>query len=598
MTGEVLGRQRPVQSATPSSSAGQPDLDTVYQELLAGKPEDFYEQAGQIDRILDQMADGAGQFGNHSRNLEEVWKGAGWAGYSAAMDWLSSHLDQLTQSLRTPGYGSLLRQTGDVLASGQRRIRDLKSQRDQQAAGDPAGAATDAHRYDYLAQQIMQDVRSSYVRIGGQFAHLPDYTSQGNRTWSAGNPPPPEVTDPSVVWSGTAVDPGGSPVATEPGNFHFTSIGPGPAVFTGPALGRNMSISDVHRFDRAVAGPDARDRDGGPLSERMPVNGVLGSPKLTATPTEKGEFGPSAGPPRETYSVRGGVLRSVETQSRQRDSHPAQGSDTHHSVETQSTQPIELDSYRAQGDTHHSVETQSTQRSGEVPAEQPSSETPAVAVVGGGGVPGTPPPPRPTRPPDGKKTSSSKDDGAKTTPANPATAVAPATPATPASHAPATQSATTTSGTVHLPVPPDPGTATGSATTAPADPAIHITGASTAPAVVQHSGATGAPSATPDPSSAHQVTLAGHTSTVDGAVHTSAQPADTAGGYSMSPSMMPAMAMNAAQLAAADRQRVAMFRADLGEWGPGSGLAGALGRPEPPSPPEPEPEPPEGQKNG
>lgn len=177
MSGDELGRPR----TTPQPSATtQLSLDQAYQQLFAGSPDNFYKQAQLVDATVVSLQDDLDKFANQLRNVEEVWSGAGADSYGEIAGELSGYIGGLLWTLRNPDYAALLRQAGDALASAQQRIADLKTQRDKDIAANPANAASDQVRYDYLAQQVMQSVYDSYVQVGDQIGNLPAYTAKGN----------------------------------------------------------------------------------------------------------------------------------------------------------------------------------------------------------------------------------------------------------------------------------------------------------------------------------------------------------------------------------------------------------------------------------
>lgn len=399
MTGSVLGRPETVDPLTPPDTSTQVNLDTAYQELMDANPNDFYDQAGTFDTIANQLSDHAGQFGNQVRNLNEVWDGSGWTGYSDSVGDLNGHVTSLIQALRDPDYATLLRQAGDALASGQQRINALKSQRDQQVTSDPTGAANDAPRYDYLAQQIMQDVQNKYVQIGQGLSHLPDYTSQGNPNWTPGDTPPPEITDTSKVWTGTGYNPGG-PVITSPGGFFGNgggffgnNGGGGYDPFSGVAIGRPIGVAGgTGEGWFGVNGGNGKPGEGMLVSDYQPiVSGVLGSSKGAALSGEGDseiELTADEQPLAGSFSVQDGVLRGTAAKAAEElveETEPEalaqeQGLDSNGKLATNGKSARA----KALSSTEQLADTQTSSTDSTSSADDPSSDTVNTVSASGG----------------------------------------------------------------------------------------------------------------------------------------------------------------------------------------------------------------------
>lgn len=659
MSGDVVGRRQAVPPSTSPSTTSVTDLDTAFAQLMDGAPQDFYDQAGILDRITAELVDGAGRFGNKVRNAGEVWDGIGWNGYQANVDDLHNFLTRWIQALSEPSYGSLLRRLGDVLASGQKRIQDLKSQRDQEVVGDPHQGTLSKSRYDYLAQQIMQDVQRSYVQIGQRFAYLPDYTSQGNRNFSPGDPAPPEVTSTSTVWTGTGARLGHVHAVAVPGGFAVGPLHPGhgtpSSMVSGVVLGRTHGPAAVSGGGRVADSParvSADEKFGAAVF--VPAGGrVLGAARshapsaergTGAKPTREGQRAHSAEAPLKSFSVRNGVVHGMSgngvgerkraghhgpasPQAGHAESAKAKAAAGHHGAHHAGhpKHHPETTSCEAAA-TGHDAALQSVSTSGS-PGKAGHAEAPHPSSATGGGSGGGS---------GGQHVSASGFAGgtADSFEAN----VASLPPS-----GPATQSVA--SGRNHPADGTDPvggGTASassgtsasanevgqGAATTEPDDTGLSVSSenptvtsgsadTSAAAADVVPSEIADAVSGAPNSGTPFPVVPASQTSTPDGEVTggPTAQPPETAGGAPMGGPMMGGMGMGgmgmAGQLNAAERQRTALFLADGANWGPHPGLPAALGRPEPPPEPDPVPgqapepdaavsrqNPPGGQKNG
>ena len=131
-------------------------LDQAWALVERDDPQDWYLQAAAFDRAHSAFVEIEAGFAKHARAVTEVWQGSVAAGYSAWIENMTSLLDTLSHG---SSYGNLLRQAGDALALGQRRLHDLQLQRTQQPGAD--GASIDAQ-----ARQALSDLATVYEQVG------------------------------------------------------------------------------------------------------------------------------------------------------------------------------------------------------------------------------------------------------------------------------------------------------------------------------------------------------------------------------------------------------------------------------------------------
>lgn len=155
----VLGRE-PVTPVPPGPAADlPPTMDQVSQLLTQADPATFYQRADQFDRLAGGLQRVADLFRKHVLSDDDLWQGASAQAFGAEMTDVSGAVDKLSQDAYGPAYGILLRRSGDALANGQQRLRDLYLRRGQ----DPA---PDATQYDQQARQIVQDIAIAYEDVG------------------------------------------------------------------------------------------------------------------------------------------------------------------------------------------------------------------------------------------------------------------------------------------------------------------------------------------------------------------------------------------------------------------------------------------------
>ncbi|TDV34599.1 hypothetical protein [Actinophytocola oryzae] len=262
---DVIGRTADTPAPPADPSPDLLDLDQIVAMVAPADPQGWYRRAEGFDEVHRRLQDVSDEFRKQAKAVDAAWYGATSDGYSSRVEHIAVTVDHL---LRGPDYGSLFRRAGDALAAAQRRLNDLRLQRDQDTGADPAPS-------DEQARQIFTDLAAAYEDVGQTIA--------GDPALLAGAPAPPVVTLTStgVDQQGPTfdVDTGSDAAATGPGSFtaapaggFFTGTRVGPAVVTGggsPArpfgavFGRGAP-PEAAGMGPAAAGPPARLRGGGP----------------------------------------------------------------------------------------------------------------------------------------------------------------------------------------------------------------------------------------------------------------------------------------------------------------------------------------------
>jgi hypothetical protein len=156
-------------------------MDQVSQMIKQGDPESLYHQAALFDRVHEAFQGIEDKFRKQGLEFGSSWTGGSADAYGTHAKDVTGVLDLVRQS---PHYASLLRRSGDVLADGQRRIRDLEMQRAQEPGAPPG-------QYDEQARQILRDVSTAYEDVGARVAGGTEYAIDG-----IGRPGPPPAPAP------------------------------------------------------------------------------------------------------------------------------------------------------------------------------------------------------------------------------------------------------------------------------------------------------------------------------------------------------------------------------------------------------------------
>ncbi|MFE3785972.1 WXG100 family type VII secretion target [Amycolatopsis sp. NPDC059090] len=166
-------------------------FDQLAQLIIEVSPDAFYQRAGAFDRAAARLHDVLDQARRQLRQVQEAWTSKGSDDFDSIAQEVLARAQTVLTALENPGYGTVLRHAGDVLAAHQQRLRDLQGQKAQQESAPPApGAPTPeafAQMSDQSVKQIMNDLRIAYQDIGRSIAPLPP--AVGDDTWSSHVPP-------------------------------------------------------------------------------------------------------------------------------------------------------------------------------------------------------------------------------------------------------------------------------------------------------------------------------------------------------------------------------------------------------------------------
>lgn len=254
-------------------------FDQLAQLVNEVAPDAFYQRAAAFDQAAVRLQDVLDQIRHQLNLVQEVWTGRVSEDFDNLVREISGRVTVVLQFLQNPGYGSILRTAGDVLAAHQQRFRDLQGQKAQQEAVPPAAGAppleVTAQVNDQSAKQILRDLRTAYQDIGNAIAPLP-YTTAQEITVPAGAVPAAIGTTLVVAPSGPsgaavgAVPLPGTPGAGDPfgfdgpagqpeSEFHqqtapvqdqiwFALLPPASQVGTVPAVGAGVSPAVLGRL--------------------------------------------------------------------------------------------------------------------------------------------------------------------------------------------------------------------------------------------------------------------------------------------------------------------------------------------------------------
>ncbi|MEV0679409.1 WXG100 family type VII secretion target [Actinosynnema sp. NPDC050436] len=216
-------------------------------------PDVFYLRAAAFDRAAEEFQDVLDRMRRRLNAVQDVWTGRGSDEFDALAREVSGRVAVVSQFLRGPGYGSVLRGAGDVLAAHQQRFRDLAARRAQRAGAPPgpppeAGAGLE----DESARQILRDLRTAYHDVGKAMAPLPHAAPQVVGAPGVGRgteAPAPPLSAASAVRYEVAPMAAVVPVS---GAGRYRAGGA-----TGDVLGRRAAVeqpSGAVRFERAETG--------------------------------------------------------------------------------------------------------------------------------------------------------------------------------------------------------------------------------------------------------------------------------------------------------------------------------------------------------
>jgi hypothetical protein len=225
----------------------------TYEQLAAlineGHPEDFYNEAMAFDGAADRLRQLMDDFTRETKQLEEYVSGEILEAVERVAVRYNGWIDSVLEPMIHPGYAAALRNAGDALSNGQRRLLDLQQ---QNAAVDPNAPPVpeQGEQTRQQALQILRDIGTAYRDIGGMFTPLPETTAKNNVPVTGEGPGAngPGNGDGQQYVNGR-FRPDTTFVSSEkPGNQHFVTHGgsgefqfgggPPPGVYAATMLGR------------------------------------------------------------------------------------------------------------------------------------------------------------------------------------------------------------------------------------------------------------------------------------------------------------------------------------------------------------------------
>lgn len=137
-------------------------------------PEVFYQRAAAFDQAGARLQDVLDQVRREERSMQDYWDGQVAESFSNVVYELTVRITSLIQTVQSPGYGTLLRQAGDTLATHQQRMRDLQLAKAEQDTAPPAPEAPApevvGEDQRQRALQIVSDLSQAYQSIGSGMA--------------------------------------------------------------------------------------------------------------------------------------------------------------------------------------------------------------------------------------------------------------------------------------------------------------------------------------------------------------------------------------------------------------------------------------------
>ncbi|GAA1981830.1 WXG100 family type VII secretion target [Amycolatopsis minnesotensis] len=287
------------------------NFDQLAQLVNEVSPEVFYQRAEAFDRAAARLREAVEQVRRELNVVRDAWTGGGADEFDALAKEVTGRVTGAVQTMGSPGYGTVLRAAGDVLAAHQRRMRDLQGRKTEDDSKPPAPGAPPpeetARMHDDAARQVLLDLRTAYWDVGNQLPALSYKDTQigggdtggtasgggggGQGSGGPGGHQRPMGTDPSLLGSG-----GGAPLP-----FVTKTIGSAP----GGQGGQGGTAYPEHRRSYRPGGEDPVGRvqqpwqTAGPEQEPSSVNPLdpvvepSGQPWLTG----QGLGGPEPGQP-------------------------------------------------------------------------------------------------------------------------------------------------------------------------------------------------------------------------------------------------------------------------------------------------------------
>ncbi len=149
----------------------QQTLDSASSALGGGDPESLYRSGRAFTATADRLRMLSDEFRARLGELESSWQGPGSRAFADTATRIPHQIEELATTLTAPSYEWLCRETGDALANGQRELRQLRAERDEQQAM-PAPRGDRSSPQDGQAQQVMNELGNTYRQLGDQLRPL------------------------------------------------------------------------------------------------------------------------------------------------------------------------------------------------------------------------------------------------------------------------------------------------------------------------------------------------------------------------------------------------------------------------------------------
>jgi hypothetical protein len=364
----------------------------TYEQLAAlineGRPDDFYNEAMAFDGASERLRQLMDDFTRESKQLEEYVSGEILEAVERVAVRYNGWIDSVLEPMIHPGYAAALRNAGDALANGQRRLLDLQQ---QNAAVDPNAPPVpeQGEQNRQQALQILRDVGTAYRDIGGMFTPLPETTTKNNVPVTGEGPGANGPGDGQQYVNGRFRPDTTFVSSDNPGNQHFVTQGgdsgefthgggPGPGVYAATTMLGRPGASGLYGVPAAETGvheavepqllaETTTGEQAAPaalLMSGVPGAGVFGSGVLGRPETKKVTTGRRQQEDEEDESTEDAeVLAALSDDER-----PETVSTTHDLVRTATHEPA--------GQTMPEIQTVAATTAA-IPVEKP--ELPAVA---------------------------------------------------------------------------------------------------------------------------------------------------------------------------------------------------------------------------
>lgn len=253
-------------------------LDAASDALQGSDPQSLHRSGRAFNAVSQQLRKVSDEFRAELRTLENAWQGPGAQAFAGTATQLTRHVNELAEGLSSPGYGYLCGELADALDTAQRRVQQLRQERDEQrGAPTPQQGAPQ----DQAAQQVMTGLANTYRQIGNQFPPLSKQDTQLAGAREVARP----VTGTAHEQAASAAD------NISPHSTHGASSQAGTVLPAGGALGKAPKSSLA--------------QDSGGIHGESAQHGTLGRPGAghAAGGHAAGEQGSLAG-----FALAGGTL--------------------------------------------------------------------------------------------------------------------------------------------------------------------------------------------------------------------------------------------------------------------------------------------------